>query len=81
MGILNHYILHYTLKIEISQEKLLFRICVLCYNRSESIIRRFSIMDYPVYALILVVGLVLLVYRARAINKAVDEQTSDTQKE
>ena len=38
-------------------------------------------MDCLIYALILVVGLVLLVYRARAINKAVDEQASDTQKE
>ena len=38
-------------------------------------------MDYLVYALILVIGLVLLVYRARAISKAIDEQTSDTQKE
>ena len=38
-------------------------------------------MEYLAYALVLIIGLVLLVYRARAINKAIDEQTSDTQKE
>ena len=38
-------------------------------------------MEYLAYALVLIIGLVLLVYRARAVNKAVDEQTSDTREE